>query len=51
MRFFKALLGSLIAKILAGLILGLLAVIGFGSDYWVHVLTGWATDLPIVLRR
>ena len=44
MRFFKTLLGSLIAKILGGLILGLLAVIGFGSDYWVHVLIGWAAD-------
>jgi hypothetical protein len=44
MRFFKTLVGSLIAKILAGLVLAFLAVIGFGSDYWVRVLIGWAAD-------
>jgi hypothetical protein len=44
MRFFKALVGSLIAKILAGLLLAFLTVLGFSSDYWVRVLIGWAAD-------
>ncbi len=44
MRFLKTLIGSLIGKLLAGLILASLAVIGFGSDYWVHALIGWAAD-------
>jgi len=44
MRFLKTLIGSLIGKLLAGLILASLAVIGFGSDYWVPALIGWAAD-------
>src|SRR6266403_3691853 len=44
MRFLKTLIGSLIGKLLAGLILASLAVIGFGPGYWVHALIGWAAD-------
>jgi hypothetical protein len=44
MQYFKVFAGSFLAKIIAGLLLAFLAVIGFGSDYWVHVLIGWAAD-------
>ena len=44
MRFFRTLVGSVVAKILAGLVVAFLAVIGFGSDYWVGILIGWAAD-------
>ena len=44
MELLKTFIGSLILKWLAGLALALLAILGFGSDYWLHTLIGWAAD-------
>ena len=44
MQFLKTFVGSLAAKVLAGVALGFLALLGFGSDYWVGLFIGWASD-------
>jgi hypothetical protein len=44
MRFIKAFIGSVAAKLLAGVAVAFLAFLGFGSDYWLRLIIGWAAD-------
>ncbi|MET4390850.1 hypothetical protein ABIB73_006636 [Bradyrhizobium sp. F1.4.3] len=43
-QFLKTFVGSLAAKVLAGIALAFLALLGFGSDYWVGLFIRWASD-------
>ncbi|MGX9424039.1 MULTISPECIES: hypothetical protein [Bradyrhizobium] len=43
-QFLQTFVGSLAAKLLAGIALAFLALLGFGSDYWVGLFIRWASD-------
>lgn len=43
-QFLKTFIGSFAAKVLAGIAFAFLALLGFGSDYWVGLFIRWASD-------